>query len=400
MAEFRYKAIDEHGKVVKGMVIAANEIELEQKLQNLHLFLVSCREIKGVAALFVFRVPEEEIIIFCMQMEELIGAGVPLLDCLADLRDTLDNVQLKGIVADLHQSVKNGSMLSAAMAHHPTAFDGFFIGLIETGEKTGKLAESFVHLANHIKWVVETKSKVRKAIYYPGFVMALMFVVIGIMMTYVVPKLAEFLLSQDIELPFYSSLLIDVSKFVSSYWYLIITVPLTLFVVLRLAYKNSEKFEYKIDKLMLHIPIIGNIIRKIEMARFCRFFSITFRSGIGLLECLDIAGQVVANKVIRDSIIIAKQNISDGSSFSKAIEQSEQFPLLVVRMIKVGEENGMLDVTLDNVNFFYDREVLDSVDRLVGAINPALTIILGGLMLWVSLAVFGPLYSSFSKMNL
>ena len=144
---------------------------------------------------------------------------------------------------------------------------------------------------------------------------------------------------------------------------------------------------------------MGNTVRKIETARFCHFFAITFKSGIDILECLDVGRRVVKNKVIRESIKGVRVKVSEGSLLTDALRQSNHFPSLVIRMFKVGEETGNFDKSLENVNFFYDREVDDSVSAMIAMLQPALTIILGGIMFWVTLAVFGPLYSSFSEMN-
>jgi type IV pilus assembly protein PilC len=151
--------------------------------------------------------------------------------------------------------------------------------------------------------------------------------------------------------------------------------------------------------IKLSLPWFGTTIRKIEMARFCHFFALTYRSGLGILECLDIAQNVLNNKVISEGIYTVRKSIMEGASLTDSLRLSNQLPNLVIRMFKVGEESGNLDTTLENVNFFYDREVEDSVNNMIGVIQPALTIIMGGLMLWISIAVFGPLYNSFSQMS-
>jgi len=156
---------------------------------------------------------------------------------------------------------------------------------------------------------------------------------------------------------------------------------------------------YNVDNFKLKIPYIRSTIRKIDLARFCHFFGIMYKSGLGILECLDTANNIVSNKVLRESIGIVKKSVSEGNSLTESLRISNQFPNLVIRMFKVGEESGNLDVTLENINFFYDREVEDAVSNMVGVIQPALTIVMGGIMMWVSMAIFGPLYNSFSKMN-
>jgi type IV pilus assembly protein PilC len=176
-------------------------------------------------------------------------------------------------------------------------------------------------------------------------------------------------------------------------------MPFIIFFGTRMACRMSETFAYYVDGVKLSIPYIGKTMRKIELARFCHFFAIMYKSGIGILDCLDSANNVISNKVMKENVAIVKGSVSEGNSLTESLRVSNQFPNLVIRMFKVGEESGNLDVTLENINFFYDREVEDAVSNMVGVIQPALTIVMGGIMMWVTISVFGPLYNSFSKMN-
>ena len=150
---------------------------------------------------------------------------------------------------------------------------------------------------------------------------------------------------------------------------------------------------------MLSLPIIGSVVTKVELARFSHFFAITFQSGVGMLECLEIARNVVRNRVIRQSVLSARKSVSEGSSLTNALRSTGRFPSLVLRMFKVGEDSGNMERSLENITFFYDREVNDAVNNMVAFVQPALTIALGGLMLWISIAIFGPLYASFSQIQ-
>jgi type IV pilus assembly protein PilC len=290
-------------------------------------------------------------------------------------------------------------VLSAALADHPEVFDEIFIGLIKAGEKTGQLAQVFGHLGNHLKWVDEIRRKIKKATSYPIFLFFMMMGIASLMMLYVVPRLSSFLTSQGFDLPLYTKALIVTSNAFQNYWYLIIGIPICIFMSIKIAYKFSADFAFFWDKVKLKIPVIGMLIKKIEMARFCRFFSITFVSGISIIECLEIAANVVQNKVIKKAIDDARKQVSEGEALTKALANTGQFPRLVLRMVKIGENSGNLGSALDNVNDFFNVEVNDSVNVLVGMMQPLLTILMGGMMLWISISVFGPLYGSFSKMK-
>ncbi|MBL0319223.1 MAG: type II secretion system F family protein [Alphaproteobacteria bacterium] len=400
METYIYYALNERGHKVKGVIDAANEKDLEERLKTLELDLLSSR-IKKESKGFVFSkgISTKDLIMMCVHLEQLDRAGVPILDSLTDLRDSTESPALKNLMSSIYEAVKGGALLSEALQKHPQVFSEVFSGLVSAGEQTGNLYDVFAQLAGHLKWVSEIRRKIKKAIYYPIFLLFLMCGIIALMMLFVIPQLSNFLKAQNFELPIYTRALIATSDFFSSYWYVVLGIPVIITVILKFACKMSESFAYKMDLIKLRSPILGQTIKKIELARFCRFFSITFKSGIGILECLEIASNVVQNRVMKESINHVKKSVGEGTSITNSLKESQEFPSLVIRMFKVGEDSGSLDTVLENVNFFYDKEVDDAVNGMVGFIQPALTIVLGGILLWISIAVFGPLYSSFSKMQ-
>lgn len=399
MPLYKYQALDKFGLYKRGQINAANEIDLEKRLIDIGLDLIDYSHINVTSKAFGSNISSKELILFCIQLEQLEKAGVPLLDALNDMRDTAETTQMKNLLADICESIKNGAVLSKSLANHPKVFNDVFCGLIATGEKTGQLSIIFSHLANHLRWISEIKGKIKKASYYPIFLLLIMCAIVALMMLFVVPKLSVFLTSQNFELPFSTKALIATSEFFQNYWYLVFGGPIILTIVVKIAVKLSKNFAYLIDKIKISLPVLGSIINKIEIARFCRFFAITYQSGIGIMDCLDISNNVVHNLIIKQAIRDAKENVNNGISLTNSLKQTNRFPSLVIRMIKVGEDGGNLDETLSNVNYFYDKEVNDEVNRLLGLIQPTLTILMGTMMLWITMAVFGPLYSSFSKMS-
>ncbi len=399
MAAYTYVAINTAGDTVKGKMVAVNELDLEERLKGLGLDLIRYRMVKSARVSFFGRIKARDLIILCIHLEQLERAGVPLLDAIADLRDTTDAPRLRDLLSDVYELVKSGNVLSKALAKYPKVFDNVFIGLVKAGEETGQLADSFMHLANHIKWNEELRRKVKKAIRYPIGLLFLMAGVMTVMMLFVVPQISEFLLSQGFDLPLHTRALIATSEAFVSHWYLIFGIPVFIFMVGAVAYRTSESFAYAIDKMMLRFPLIGQIIIKANLARFTHFFTVTFVSGIDILVCLETAKDVVGNRVLKEAINDVRQNVADGNSLTLALTATGRFPNLVLRMFKVGEESGNMEQALKNVNYFYDREVNDSVESIVGVIQPALTLLMGLLLLWITAAVFGPLYDSFSKME-
>jgi type IV pilus assembly protein PilC len=242
------------------------------------------------------------------------------------------------------------------------------------------------------------KRKTRKATIGPTFGLLMMFAVLSVMTSVVVPKVTGFLLSQDIALPAITVSLIAFSEFAKNYWYLLVFGPPAIWMTIKIL-GRIEVTKIPVDKLKLKVPIIGPILNKIDTAKFCQFFAMTFKSGLGVIECLDAACGVVKNKAIKSSIEDIKRQVSDGKSLATSIASVGYFPNLVVRMFKIGEDSGNMDSALKNIKFFYDREINDSIDRLVGMIQPTLTIVMGGMIAWITIAVFGPIYSTFSTLG-
>lgn len=399
MPSYNYVAIDQKGHKLRGVVMADNEQDLEERLKQLKLDLVSANKSKVKKASRFSSVRPKDLIIACMHLEQLDRAGVPLHDALADVRDSSESARLRDVLTGVYESVKNGNLLSKALEAYPKIFGNVFIGLVAAGEKTGNLAESFMHLAEHLKWTSELHRKIKKATRYPLAVLIMLTIVITFMMLFVVPKLVDFIISQGFTLPLHTRALIAVSQAFQHYWHLILGTPIVLIIIGVVLYRSSFGFAYKIDTLILRLPLIGPVIRKIEMARFTHFFSVIFNSGIDVLEALESARSVVNNKVLQDSVELVKVNVTEGNSLTNSLKLSNHFPMLVIRMFKVGEDSGNMADALENINFFYSREVNDAVENMVGAIQPILISVMGLLMFWIIAAVFGPLYESFSKMN-
>lgn len=401
MPSYKYVAFSDSGKKTRGELAADNEVDLESRLKGLGLDLISFTATKERKATKGRgkKVKLQDMIVLCLHLEQLDRAGVPLLDAIADVRDSTESARLKDVLAGVYESVKGGEMFSAALSKHPRVFNEVFVGLVASGEKTGKLSEAFVHLADHMKWSADIRRKVRKAVAYPTVLLVVMSVVISVLMVFVVPKLVNFIVSQNFDIPIHTRALIATSEVFVAYWYLVFGIPILTVITLVVMYRVSEGFAYRVDGFMLKLPVIGNTIRKINMARFSHFFSVMFKSGIDILESLNAAKNVVGNRVIQESIMATRKSVTEGNSLTASLRMSNQFPNLVIRMFKVGEDSGNMNEALENINFFYSREVNDAVDGMVGMIQPALTIVMGLLIFWVVSAVFGPLYQSFSQMN-
>ena len=400
MANYSFKAIDASGRYIKGKIAAENQYDLANILKLSGQELISFRQErqKRVGGFLFDKVKTRDLIVAFLQLEQLDRAGVSILDSIQDLKDTSDSPKIKALMSQVYESIRNGSLFSESLAKHPDVFSQVYIGLIAAGEKTGNLSDAFSSIVEDMKWNMEIKRKTKKATRGPLFGLLVMFIVLGVMTSIVIPKVTGFLLAQNLSLPFITIALIAFSDCVKDYWYIIVFSWPTIWITLKIL-SRYPKIAIKIDHYKMKFPIIGPIINKIDAAKFCQFFAMTFKSGMGVLECLDSASAVVKNKAMKNAIISVKKQVSDGQSLAKAIASVNYFPNLVIRMLKIGEESGNMENALSNIKFFYDREINDSIDKLVGMIQPALTITMGGMIGWITIAVFGPIYATFSKIQ-
>jgi type IV pilus assembly protein PilC len=403
MPKFSYRAINQKGRPVRGVVNAANESDLFSRLQETGLSLLDCKEMNEKAsklqALMAKKVKTRDLIQMFIHLEQLQKAGVPLLDSLSDVRDTAESTRLRDIMSDVYSEVSAGSSFSNAIGKHPTIFEPIFVSLLNAGEETGNLTNSFVQVIKHLKWSDAMNTKVKKATRYPKVLGVVVIGVIYVMMGHVVPEVVGFLRNIGQELPPITLALIATSDFFVNYFGYIMAAIAAFIVFLRIGRLLSEEFRYRTDYIALHMPVMGVLIRKISLSRFCSTFGVLFTSGLEILKCLEAAKQTSGNMVITEALEAVKTQVQEGAGLSQALNNSGEFPSLVVRMVRIGEESGNLTGVLEQVSEFYDKDVNETVDAMIQMIEPAMTVVLGGMLLWIAAAVFGPVYDSFGKMG-
>jgi type IV pilus assembly protein PilC len=397
---FNYKAIDQTGHTAQGQIDAINEVDLELRLGRIGLDLITFRPAQKSLALFSNKkISLKELVMFCFQLEQLTSAGVPLLEGLSDLRDSTPNPHMQKVIAALVSEVEGGKMLSQALAEHPGVFNHVFVSLVRAGEQTGKLPEVFDNLADTLKWQDELISQTKRLLAYPLFVLFVVLGAVAFLMVYLVPQMVSFLRNMGQELPLETRVLIFISDAFLNYWWLIFSLPVVVFVALAIAVKKSADARYRFDYFKLNLPVMGEILQKIILARFARYFALMYQTGIPILDAIKTCEEIVANRVVADALNRAHQQINAGDSMSESFQNAGLFPPLVVRMIKVGENTGALDKSLLKISYFYDRDVNESVDKMLKLLEPALTVVLGGILAFIMFSVLGPVYDSFSKFN-
>ena len=336
---------------------------------------------------------------FFMNMEQMQSAGVPLLDSLADIRDTTENVRMRDMLTDIHREVSEGSSLSEAMGKNPRVFPSLYLSLIKAGEDTGNLTASYKQLVRYLQWLDKMQSKIKKATRYPMVVMVVVFVTVVVMMGFVVPQIVGFIKNLKQELPFYTTALIDTSEFFQHYWWVIIGLPILGGIFIKVMRGVSHTFKYQTDFLLLNSPIFGDLIRKITIARYSQTFGALFAAGIDIVNALRAARQTVNNLVMIEAMERVESYIQEGQAVSQAFNSTGEFPSMVIRMLKIGEESGGLTAVLEQVSEFYTKDVDEAVDGMIAMIEPGLTALLGGMILWIAAGVFGPIYSSFQNIQ-
>ncbi len=399
MALFAYRAVDEEGRISSGSLDATNAIDLELRLRRLGLDLVTFESVKRSVAARSRHVTRPELITFCFHLSQLLRAGVNIIEALTDLRDTVDNPGFRQVVAGLIEDIEGGLRLSDALANHPYIFDGVFVALVRAGEQSGQLNEVLDELAENLKWQDEMASQAQRALIYPAIVLVVVVAVIFVLMIFLVPQLAVTFKSLVPKLPKETELLIAVSNVFVKWWYLLLGVPLAAGIAVFVAARTNDAMQHRIDHLSIQLPVIGPIRYKIMLARFSTFFAMLYRSGISVLDCIQICEKIMGNRVMEQALQRVGRSISEGQGISQAFNATKLFPPLVLRMLRVGESTGGLDAALLNVSYFYNREVREGIAKMQSLIGPATTIVLGGLIVAILYTIFLPLYDVISKIK-
>jgi len=274
-----------------------------------------------------------------------------------------------------------------------------FVSLVRAGEQAGQLPQVFQNLAETLKWEDELISQTRRLLMYPALTLVVVLGVLIALLVFLVPQIAQLFKTMGMALPGQTRALLAVSGFVANYWLLVLAVPVVTAVALTIAIRSNSKIAYLWDYTKLRLPVIGPILQKIIMSRFTNVFSLMYRSGITVLDAIKTSEDVVGNRVISDGLNRAGQQVSAGEGLTETFQNLGMFPPLVIRMLRVGETTGALDVALANVTYFYNRDVRDAVDKGLKMLGPALTIVLGGMIAFVIWAVLGPVYDILGKLK-
>lgn len=401
MIVYKYSGINRFGKRVKGEVQANNIQDLEQRLRTSNITVLSFKE--KSKPLFRFlqkkRVSKRDIITITVQIRQLLGAGVALMDILDDLRETYENETVREMLSSVYEDMEGGSSLSEALKTYEKEFGPVYVSLVSVGEKTGQLEQLLKRLEEMMKWEESLASKAKKVMIYPSIVALVVVGVVLMMMLFVVPELVSFIEEMEGELGFATIALIATSAFIQKNIMLIMISPFIIVALLKYLLNYSEKFKEKFDYAILKIKIIGPVLYNLKIARLASSLSVMYASGVSFTDSLRMSVNVLNNRYLEKNIVLAVTLIEDGSKIYEAFQKANIFPSMAIRMIKVGEVSGNMDESLLNISDYYDAEAKNMIEKIEPSIEPILTIVMAAVVGWVMVAVLGPIYDTVSKVQ-
>ncbi len=401
MKEYSYRAIDVKGKKVLGIQEANGLDDLEYRLSNQGFHFVSAKIKKqGITFFEKRKITRRQLIVLFIYLEQMAGAGIPIIETFVEMRDNEESASMRQVLSSLVDNISSGQPLSKAMSEQPKIFTELMVNLVKAGEETGNMANIFGELKDILVWQDGMIKKTKKLISYPLFVGSIVFCVVCFLMIYLVPQLVSFILSMGQEIPVMTRALIFVSNIFVNYWFLILLLPVMLFITLKFTLKRNASARYVFDRYKLEMPLFGDAVKKLILSRFCKSFSLLYDAGVDVIDCLEISGRVVVNVYMEKELDAIKNKVSTGDSLYDAFSSAQLFPPLVLRMLHVGEQTGGLGHSLLKISDFYSTDVTNLIEKIQLMIEPAMTVIMGILLGWIMIAVLGPIYDIISSIQL
>ena len=404
MSLFSYKAINDNGEVVKGVVEGADAAMASDDIESAGLYVLNIRKSSGLSDLYLRQargrgIKTKDIVEFANNVSVMLKAGIPLMTTLSDIAESIDNKRFQTRLMEIKRSIELGSSLSASLARHDDIFPDIFINLVSVGEETGRLEQSLTDIALHLQRMEDLKSAIIRALMYPAFALlgtvgALLFWLI-----YVLPKMTGLFASMSMEIPPLTRGLMVASDFSRSYWYLYLLVPVATYVIILLMSK-TEKTRYYLDMLKLKLPVVKLILHNKLLAVFAEQLRILLAAGVTIDRSFDIMINVIDNSVYKRALTKVKEEIVLGSNVSDAIKgQSELFPTLVFRMLTIGESTGNLPEQLNYLSEHFLAKLDDLSQKMGKMIEPIIILVIGGLFMVIIMGLLAPIYDLISEVG-
>ena len=396
---FAYKARTYQGELLNGVVEADNESAAVRILRDKNVFVVDVRPAvaKGreisLGGLLQKKVSLKELSLFCRQFSVMIGGGLPVFQALNILAEQTENVRFRATLKKVIERVQGGMSLAETFRLFPDVFSPIFTSMVEAGEVSGTLEQVLERLAVHFEKEHEIRRKVRGALTYPAVVLVIAAVAVTVLVTFVIPRFAHILNNMNVPLPLPTRVSIRASLFLRQYWYLVFIILLSAVFGLRYVFGSTAGGKRIWDRFVLKLPVVGALVHKVIMARFARTLGTMSRSAVPILAALDVVKKTTGNVVIAQAVEETAEDVSKGGSIALLLEKSGVFPLMMTRMIAIGEQTGTLEELLEKVAVFYDRDVEAAVERLAPTIEPVLIVFVGIIVGSIILSIMVPLFS-------
>lgn len=399
MPIFEYRGLTKAGKNIKGIVDAENIRAARAKLKKDQIFVVDIRDKKkasdakrGPQAKSTGKVGVQDLSLMTRQLATLIKANIPLVDALLAVSEQVENPILAEAIADCKNAVNEGGTLHKALTKYPGIFDKIFVTMVEAGEMSGSLDTILIRLAEFTEAQAELRSKVSGAMIYPIIMLTVTLGLLGFLFVFLIPKMVPIFESNpQLQLPWYSKMIIDFSSIMVNYWYIFFGTVFGAVMVFR-NWKNSPQGSEQWDIISLKLPVIGPIVQMVAVSRFTRTLATLLVGGVPMLNALDIVRNVVDNSQIAKAIDDARSNISEGESIAGPLKKSGQFPPIVIHMVSIGEKTGELENMLTKVSDAYDFQVKNKLDTITGLMGPVVIVIMGGVIAMIVLAIMVPMF--------
>jgi type IV pilus assembly protein PilC len=395
MATFKYQALDMMGKSRSGKIEADNEAAALTRLQTLGVHITQVTEVKGGGKSTLFapgKVKLQSLVVFSRQFATMIDAGVRVVKCLDILENQTKDPVLKPTLNTVKRDVTSGLSLTEAMGKHPKVFNKLYVNMIKAAEAGGILDHVLDRLAMFLEKEQELRAKIKAAMMYPIVILVFSLVITTALMIFVLPKFLDIFTQLGAPLPATTKALFAISHFMTTNWWLIPLLPVVAVMSLRW-YGNRPQGRMKIDGLKLKIPVVGELIQKMSVARFSRTFATLISAGVPMLRSLEIVAETAGNAVMSAAIETARSSVREGKKISDPLKESGLFPELVTQMIDVGEETGRISDMLVKVADFYDSEVEHAVKGLTSMIEPLMIVFMGVMVGFIAISVISPIFS-------
>ena len=393
MQTFTWVGIDKRGIKIKGEQVSKNaslvKASLRQQGINPQVVKAKAKPLFGKTG---SSIKPRDIAIFSRQLATMMAAGVPMVQGFEIVAGGQTNPRMKDMLTNIKVDIEGGSSLNEALGKYPVQFDELFQNLVRAGESAGVLDTVLDTVATYKENIEAIKGKIKKAMFYPAAVLAVAVIVAAILLIFVIPQFETVFKNFGADLPAFTQMLVTVSRFMVSYWWLVFGILIGTIVGIMMLYKRSDKFAHLVGRGMLKLPVIGDILRKSAIARFARTLGVTFRAGVPLVEALDSVANATGSVVYNDAVKRIREDVAVGHQLQLAIRQTNLFPNIVVQMIAIGEEAGALDKMLFKIADFYEEEVNNAVDALSSLLEPFIMIIIGLIVGSMVVGMYLPIF--------